>query len=226
MIGNDVCCFRNPSRPFMTKPTSMTLVWLAALLPAGAQEIANPSFEQPEIKAPIVILTPGQPGYAEAEAAMGWGFGAGAGICPERTLYAEQVAAADGRQVAFIQGNIDDRDPEVDPPSCVMGIDVTGLETGGEYEISWQQAGRATDTGQTAVSVQIGAGDVPPLALLTKEPVGTRGEWESKSVRFLATAPTMRLNITHHIVEAGSSTVGSESTLFDNFQIRAGRSAD
>jgi hypothetical protein len=210
----------------MKIPTLMTLALCVALTHVLAQEIPNPSFEQPEITPPIVIFTPGQPGYAESEAALRWGFGAGAGICPERTLYAEQVEAADGRQVAFIQGNIDDRNPEVDPPSCIMGIDVTGLETGQEYEISWQQAGRATDTGQTAVSVQIGAGAVPPLALLTKEPVGTRGEWERKSVWFLATAPTMRLNITHHILEAGSSTVGSESTLFDNFEIRAGRSAN
>jgi hypothetical protein len=195
-------------------------------LTASALEIPNGSFEQPGIKPPIEILTPGQPGYAEAEAAMRWNFGAGAGICPERKLYAEQVAAADGHQVAFIQGNIDDRNPEVDPPSSIMGIDLTGLETGKEYEISWQQTGRATDTGKGAITVQIGAEAMPPLVLMTKEPVGTRGEWESKSVWFLATAPAMRLNIAHHIVEAGNSTVGSESTLFDNFKISAGRSAN
>ena len=193
---------------------------------ASALEIPNGSFEQPEIQPPVEVFTPGQPGYAEAEAAIQWGFGAGAGICPERALYAEQVAAADGQQVAFIQGSVDNRNPEVDPPSCIMGVDVTGLEAGKEYEISWQQAGRATDTGQTAVSVLIGAAAVPPLPLMTKEPVGTRGEWESKSVWFLATVPTMRLNIMHHILEAGSSTVGSESTLFDNFKISAGRSAN
>lgn len=198
----------------------------SAALTASALEIPNGSFEQPEIKTPIEILTPGQTGYAEAEAELHWGFGAGAGICPERTLYAEQVAAAEGHQVAFIQGNIDDRNPEADPPSSIMGINLTGLETGKEYEISWQQAGRATDTGKGAITVQIGADAVPPLALMTKEPVGTIGEWESKSVWFLATAPTMRLNIAHHIVEAGNSTVGSESTLFDNFRISAGRSAN
>jgi len=210
----------------MKTATRILIALLAAKFAANAQEVANGSFEQPEIKAPVEILTPGQPGYAETEPAMHWGFGAGAGICPERALYAEQVAAADGHQVAFIQGNIDSRNPEVDPPSCIMGIDVTGLEAGKEYEISWQQAGRATDTGQTAVSVQISGVGVPPLPLMTKEPVGTRGEWESKSVWFLAAAPTMRLNITHHILEAGSSTVGSESTLFDNFKISGGRSAN
>ena len=210
----------------MKTATATLIAFLAVKFAANAQEIADNSFEQSAIKPPIEILTPGQPGYAEAEASIQWGFGAGAGICPERTLYAEQVAAADGHQVAFIQGNIDDRNPEVDPPSSIMGIDLTGLETGKEYEISWQQAGRATDTGQTAVSVLIGAAAVPPLPLMTKEPVGTRGEWESKSVWFLATAPTMRLNIMHHILEAGSSTVGSESTLFDNFKISAGRSAN
>jgi hypothetical protein len=36
----------------------------------------------------------------------------------------------------------------------------------------------------------------------------------------------MRLNIIHAITESGNPAVGSESTLFDNFKISAGRSAN
>jgi len=100
------------------------------------------------------------------------------------------------------------------------------LEPGEEYEVSWKQTGRTTDAGTTAISVIIGDGQRPPLPVMTKEPLGTKGEWESKSVWFLATAPTMRFNIRHFILEAGNSNVGSETTLFDDFKIRAGRSAD
>lgn len=210
----------------MKTATAILIVFLAVQFAANAQEVANGSFEQPEIKAPVEILTPGQPGYAEAAPHLGWNFGAQAGICPQRVHFAERVDAADGQQVAFMQGNIEDNNPATDPPSSVFGIDLTGLEVGREYEISWKQTGRITDTGQTAVSVVLGTEGVPPLNLMTKEPVGTRGEWEDKSIWFLATAPTMRLNVLHYIVEAGNSAVGSESTLFDNFKISAGRSAN
>lgn len=210
----------------MKAPTASVIAAIFAHSMAGGQEIPNGSFEQPPIQAPVQILTPGQPGYAEAEPDLRWSFGAQAGICPQRVHFAERVDADDGQQVAFMQGNIEDNNPATDPPSSVFGIDLTGLEVGQEYEISWKQTGRITDTGQTAVSVVLGTEGVPPLNLMTKEPVGTRGEWEDKSLWFLATAPTMRFNVLHHIVEAGNSAVGSESTLFDNFKLSAGRSAN
>ena len=210
----------------MKTPTFSVIAAMLTQTMAAGQEIPNGSFEQPPIQAPVKVLTPGQPGYAEAEPHLGWSFGARAGICPQRVHFAERVDAADGEQIAFMQGNIEDNNPATDPPSSVFGIDLTGLEVGKEYEISWKQAGRITDTGQTAVSVVLGTEGVPPLNLMTKEPVGTRGEWEDKSIWFLATAPTMRLNVLHYIVEAGNSAVGSESTLFDDFKISAGRSAN
>lgn len=79
--------------------------------------------------------------------------------------------------------------------------------------------------GTIAASVVLGDGQKPPLHVMTKEPVGTKGEWESKSAWFLATAPTMRLNTRHLILEARNSNVGSETTLFDDFKIRASRAA-
>jgi hypothetical protein len=93
-----------------------------------------------------------------------------------------------------MQGNNADNNPAVDPPSSIFGINVTSLEVGKEYEISRQQAERARDTGKGAITSWIGAGTVPSLVLMTGEPGGTKGEWENKSVWFLATAPTMRLN--------------------------------
>jgi len=111
----------------------------------------------------------------------------------------------------------------------MFGGDVVGLKPGEEYEISWQQTGRATDTGTGSVTVRILSNDgtgVPPVVLLQKEPVATKGQWETKSAWFTATAPTMRLNVFHFIHEAGNPSEDPETTLFDDFKIRAGRSAD
>jgi hypothetical protein len=196
---------------------------LAFSLAAWAQEIPNPGFEEPVIDSSVPHLTPGSAGFGEAQAMLQWSFGAQAGICAEGRGYAEGLTAAEGRQMAFIQGQSEEN--EQSRPRNIFGVDVTGLQPGEEYEISWQQTGRRTDVGTTAVSVVLGDGQKPPLHVMTKEPVGTKGEWESKSVWFLATAPTMRLNIRHFILEAGNSNVGSETTLFDDFKIRAGRSA-
>jgi hypothetical protein len=119
---------------------------------ASALEIPNGSFEQPEIRPPVEVFTPGQPGYAEAAPKLSWDFGAQAGVCPQNVHFAERVSAADSRQVAFMQGNNADNNPAVDPPSSIFGINVTGLEVGKEYEISRQQAERATDTGKGAIT--------------------------------------------------------------------------
>lgn len=92
------------------------------------------------------------PGYAEAAPKLSWDFGAQPAVCPQNVHFAERVSAADSRQVAFMQGNNADNNPAVDPPSSIFGINVTGLEVGKEYEISRQQAERATDTGKGAIT--------------------------------------------------------------------------
>ncbi len=204
------------------KNIMMFLSVLFLVRPAGfAQEIGNPSFETPALEPPLRLITPGSPGFTEATPKLQWAFGVQAGICLQGVDYAEGVMAADGKQVAFIQGNFENRDPALHPPSRLFGVDVTGLKPGEEYEISWQQTGRLTDIGKTGVTVTIDA-----ISLLTQEPVGTNGKWESKSVWFLATAPTMRLAVLHHILKGKKTSSGDETTLFDNFKIRAGRSAD
>jgi len=210
--------------------TAMTLpsALLVATLSASAQEIPNPSFEEPQIQPSPGFITPGAPGHGEAAPMLSWDFGYNSGVCVEGQHHAAGLSAAEGRQVAFIQGQKDGtEDPSL--PSHIFGGDVTGLQPGEEYEISWQQTGRASDIGTGAVSVRMLIKDdtgVPPVVLLNKEPVGTKGQWETKSAWFTATAPTMRLQVLHFVEEAGNSPDEPETTLFDDFKIRAGRSAD
>lgn len=200
-----------------TAYTFLLILFLVRVTGFG-QEIGNPSFETPALELPLQLITPGLPGFAEATPKMQWSFGVQSGICLQGVSYAEGVMAADGKQVAFIQSNFENRDPALHPPSNLFGVDVTGLKPGEEYEISWQQTGRLTDIGNTGVTVTIDA-----VSLLTQEPVATKGKWESKSVWFLATAPTMHLNVLHHILKGKKTTAGDETTLFDNFKIRAGK---
>jgi hypothetical protein len=212
----------------MKTAVTIALVLLVATLPASAQEIPNPSFEMPELQPSPGFITPGVPGHGEAVPMLSWDFGYNSGVCVEGQHHAAGLSAAEGRQVAFIQGQRDGNDG-ASGPWCIFGGDVTGLQPGEEYEISWQQTGRASDTGTGAVSVRMLIKDdtgVPPVVLLNKEPVGTKGQWETKSAWFTATAPTMRLQVLHFVEEAGNSPDDPETTLFDDFKIRAGRSAD
>ena len=196
----------------------LLLVLFLVRMTGLGQEIGNPSFETPALEAPLQLITPGSPGFAEATPKMQWAFGVQAGICLQDVSYAVGVKAADGKQVAFIQGNFENRDPALFPPMNLFGVDVTGLKPGEDYEISWQQTGRLTDIEKTGVTVTIDA-----ISLLIQEPVGTKGKWESKSVWFLATASTMRLNVLHHILKGKTVSSGDATTLFDNFKIRAGK---
>jgi len=186
---------------------------------AFGQSIPNPSFEEPAVPAREGFITPVSPAYAERIPVIQWAFGMPAGICVQGLGYAEQLQAPDGAQVAFIQG---DPSSEMDfPIKSIMGVDVTGLEPGKNYEISWQQTGRATDLGTCAISATLMASNFPAIVLFGREPVETKGAWTRMSAEFLAPAATLRLNIQHAIIEPGNADPGSESTLFDDFQIKA-----
>jgi hypothetical protein len=189
-----------------------------------AQTIPNASFDEPQIKPPLRFITPGSPGFAEAQTQLQWTFGVRAGICVEGTHFAEGIKAAKGRQVAFVQGETPEELINVPPPRSLFGVDLTGLRVGEEYEVSWQQTGRATDIGSGAVSVVIGDGVTPGQPLLYREPVTTKGEWQRQSVTFRATATKMRLNFRHFIHEPGNPDFGTEVTLFDDFSIRSTQS--
>jgi hypothetical protein len=199
---------------------------VASTLAADGPEIPNPSFELPELPPWPGFITPGAPGHGEAVPMLRWNFGYNSGVCMEGKHHAAGLYAAEGRQVAFIQGERDSNDKAAVPRN-IFGGDVTGLQPGEEYEISWQQTGRASDIGTGAVRVVISK-QVDPrgVVLLDREPVTTKGEWESKSVWFTATEPNMRLGIIHFIHEAGNPPEDPEITLFDDFKIRAGHSAD
>jgi hypothetical protein len=226
---------------FVTSPTprrllrAVSIVVLTAVtstLAAYGQEIPNPSFEQPQIQPSPGFITPGSPGHAAAAAMLQWAFGYNSGVCIEGKHHAAGLSAAEGSQVAFIQGQ-KDGDDGAPGPLCIFGVDVTGLQPGEEYEISWQQTGRASDIGTGAVAVHLHVRNedgqmavAPPVVLFQKEPVATKGQWETKSAWFTATAPTMRIQVFHFIHEAGNPPDDPETTLFDDFKIRAGRSAD
>jgi hypothetical protein len=204
----------------MKTPLAFFFAILSVMLPVFGQEIPNPSFEELEVDPSLEFITPGSPGFGMAVPLLQWAFGYHTGVCIEGRHHAEGVSAVDGHQVAFIQGQKDGfEDGSI--PSHIFGVDVTGLEIGEEYEISWKQTGRTTDTGTAAVTVLIGDEIVPPVVLLARETVGTRGEWETKTGWFTATEPTMRLNILHSIDDAGDDPDDLPTTLFDDFQIRA-----
>lgn len=201
--------------------TSIILLGISALgAPAlRGQTIPNPSFEEPALPADEAFLHPLSPGYAERIPALQWAFGMPAGICRAGVGYAEQLTAAEGTQVAYIQG-----DPSSDadfPIKSIMGVDVTDLEPGKNYEISWQQTGRATDLGNCAITATLMASNFPTIVLFAREHVETKGVWQRMSAEFLAPTDTLRLNIQHTIIESGNVDPGSESTLFDDFQIKA-----
>jgi hypothetical protein len=186
---------------------------------ACGQTIPNPSFEEPAVPVGESFITPVSPGYAERIPEIQWAFGMPGGICRQNVAYAEQLQAPDGAQVAFIQG-----DPSSDmdfPIKSIMGVDITGLVPGKNYEISWQQTGRATDLGRCAIAATLMASNFPTIVLFGREPVETKGAWQRMSAEFLAPTDTLRLNIQHTITEPGNMDPGSESTLFDDFQIEA-----
>jgi hypothetical protein len=211
------------------KTVFILLTAATTALVAHGQEIPNSSFEEPQIQPSPGFITPGAPGHGQAVPMLRWAFGYDSGVCLEGQHHAAGLSAAEGGQVAFIQGQRDGNDGASGPPRCIFGVDVTGLQPGEEYEISWQQTGRATDIGTGAVLVNMsipGETGRPPMVLLQKEPVATKGQWETKSAWFTATEPTMRLGVLHFIHEAGNPPEDPETTLFDDFKIRVGRSAN
>lgn len=185
---------------------------------ASCQTIPNPSFEEPVLPPGEARLFPDSPGYVDKIPALKWAFGMPGGICVEGLEYAEGIRAVDGKQVAVIQG--DPRSPNDYPIKSIMGVDVTGLEPGKSYEISWSQTGRATDLGTCAITVTLTAENFPPVVLVAAEKVEVHGKWQRIKKEFLAPTDKLRLNIQHTILESKNADAGSESTLFDDFKIK------
>jgi len=199
-------------------------VLAGAPTPTQEPQIVNGSFEEPVIEGEASFLTPSVPQDVELERLKdaGWAFGFSTGICRANEGYAERLTASDGRQVAFLQGD-QQMSPNPNEPWNIFGIDMTGLEPGQEYEVSWDQAGRATDIGASALRVTVGlpaSSGQPAIPLVDREPVTLKGGWETVSRRFTATGAVMRLNFNHFIAEPGNPHEGSESTLIDNVKIK------
>jgi len=203
-------------------PLSAAAIPFALAEPPPEPQIVNGSFEEPVITSELLFLTPSVPQHAEPLKDAGWAFGNSTGICRALAGYAEGLSASDGGQVAFLQGD-QKVSPNPNEPWNIFGIDITGLEPGQEYEVSWDQTGRATDLGTSALQVTVGApagSGQPAIQLVGGEPVASKGAWEEVSRRFTATSELMTLNFNHFIVEPGNPDAGSESTLIDNVKIR------
>lgn len=216
-----------PSRPVHVRLSpvlpacALALAAVCASLPAtsSAQQIDNPGFERPS------VLQVGKPFLVSPDEALqesGWAFGLCTGISSQNTAYADGIDAAEGTQVGFLQGDARDTQVPQGTPVDLCGIDITGLKTDAEYDLSWAEASRATDASYGALTVVLTDPDNPDarLILVDREPVKNKGEWKRQSYRFRATGPTMRINILHSIPEWGGDAPGGESTLIDDFKIQ------
>ncbi len=208
---------KNPS--FITCSLSLAcLVTISLATNALAQKIENPSFEARPLDARSPFVTDGK----AAELASPWAFGLLTGISRQGEAYAEKLEAADGSQVAFLQGDpsqIIDQPAEV--PKCIIGTDITGLTVGSEYEIQWAEASRGSDLSTGALTVILSKPDgSTPAILVDRQPVQNKGGWEIQKHTFIATGETMRMNIVHTIPDLGGGASGAESTLLDDFRIR------
>lgn len=203
-------------------PLSTSAIPFALAEPPQEPQIVNGSFEEPVIEGEAAFLTPSVPQRVERLKDAGWAFGFSAGICRANEGYAERLAASDGRQVAFLQGD-QQKSSNPNEPWNIFGINITGLQPGQEYEVSWDQAGRATDIGVSALRVSVGlpaSSGQPAIQLVDREPVTSKGAWQRVSRRFTATGEVMVLNFNHFIVEPGNPHEWSESTLIDNVKIK------
>lgn len=184
-----------------------------------AQTIPNGSLEEPPLSAS------GKPFLAATEellvAQSKWGWGLGCGICLQQVAYAAGIDAAEGTQVAFMQG--DPSLAEVPPgtPTQLMGTDITGLVEGKEYEIQWAEASRTEDASFGALTVILTDPALPgkSIILIQNSPVENKGEWKIQKHQFTASGPTMRINFQHSVPELNFGATGGESTLIDNLKI-------
>ena len=144
---------------------------------SSAQKLQNPSFETADLG------KTGKPFVVGADASAlitGWNFGVPAGVCRVGVAYAEGLEAAEGLQVAFVQGDpsqVAEQDPGT--PKCVFGADITELSPGSEYEIQWAEASRISDAANGAITVILTSPANPSIrvVLAEAEPVENKGEW-------------------------------------------------
>ncbi len=195
-----------------------------ALHAADGPTLPNPSFEEPSILERPAYLTPSMPTFAEHRSELGWSFGFFTGICREGVSFAEGIDAAEGSQVAFLQGDPDTSGRDLKLQS-VFGVDVIGLEVGRKYAVSWQQTARVSDAGQGALTVSVSPADgkTPPTVLEDRKDVIAQGEWETRRYEFVAKAESMRLNFRHHIPHPENANPNSETTLIDDVRIEKAR---
>jgi arylsulfatase A-like enzyme len=188
-------------------------------LPDSGPGVANGSFEEPALTAAAPPPTPPIRNPQDARTA-GWDFGFFTGIARAGEGPAENVAAADGSQVAFLRGDarVNDAPSKV---RHVFGTDLTGLVPGRTYELSWQQTGHPANAGDGQLAVDLNVPKQKPFALRPPSAVTNRGTWEKIVSSFVASAPVMRLNLRHSVAEPHDAESGNVTTLLDDVRIRA-----
>jgi len=212
-----------------THPSSGATRWFLPLLIAGlagaaalqAQTIPNASLEEPPLAASGKSFVAAPEELLVTQSKWGWGYGCG--ICQQQVAYAEGIDAAEGTQVAFMQG--DPRVAEVPPgtPALVIGVEISGLTEGNEYELQWAEASRTADVSYGALTVSLTDPLRPGASILLVEdsPVENKGEWKIQKHQFTASGPVVQINYQHSIPELNSEATGGESTLIDDLQIRS-----
>ncbi len=190
----------------------------AALSEARGQKIVNPGFEEPSLEVLGKSVAQGR----DTRSPDGWTFGQSTGICLGGLDQAEGLDAAEGTQVSFLKGApTADGERRSLAPVGVIGINLTGLEIGNDYELEWVQAGSNADDSLGAVTTIIRDPDDPSVRIAKMNRVEKKGKWQKCSMTFQATAPVMRLFVCHSLpgLVDGTAT-GEESTLLDDFRIR------
>lgn len=183
-----------------------------------AQEIVNSGFEEPSLEILGKSIAIGR----DTRSPEGWTFGQGTGICLGGVEHAEGLAAVEGAQVAFLKG-APTRETQGGnlAPIGVIGISLTGLDHGVEYDLEWVQAGSVSDEELGAVTTIITDPDDTSVRIAKMNRVETKGKWQKCTMRFQATAPVMRLFVCHSIPGLGNGTAtGEEVTVLDDFRLR------
>jgi hypothetical protein len=186
---------------------------------ASAQEMANPSLENP------VIPSGGKPFIMAPSLELedsGWTWGAFTGICRQDAGFAKGLYAHEGSQMAFLRG--DPRKSKIKrkgPQHMCVGY-ITGLKPGENYELQWAEAGRASDVefGALTVVLRETEGSEEAVYLQRKEPVTSKGEWAEKTLTFTAASPNMNVVFLHSVPDFGkSNATGDEITFLDDLRI-------
>ncbi len=175
---------------------------LAAVATAGAQTLANPSFE-----ADVFTVAPGS--ISANTAITGWSAtdNAKAGLSPAGALntFANNGVIPSGTNVLFIQ------------PTNTLSTTITGLEVGSNYLLRFRANSQSNQRG----SLRLGLDGGPMFEAGSVAAVGGTLPYQYVAVPFTATAASHTLSISNNTTLAGLTNV----LLVDDFSVSLNTSA-